>query len=296
MIRTLTLLLCNVAVACPLIGSVPDYNCDGEVNLVILGDSIVYGTGDTVYGGKGGWVLRAKKKLPEIRVFGFGIPGDRTHRLLSRLEDTLRGKDFRYHPYLGNLNSRKVRSAILKADYVILYIGVNNFWELQAPSKAINDLTAIRNLINNRTRRLVKMPPLVITSRLWVPNRSGQGSWVRNFDAQLRTINSLTNPTDLPFDLLSGTLLNSDNLHPSSAGYDAMYRQLKRYLHHSLPSKVKKIHGDKDSDGVYDKFETLKFGTDPKLYDTDGDGFSDSEEIFILKTDPLDPNSPTPIS
>ena len=43
---------------------------------------------------------------------------------------------------------------------------------------------------------------------------------------------------------------------------------------------------DRDSDGLYDGDETNVYGTNPDLYDTDGDGVGDGEEVY-LGTDPL---------
>lgn len=47
---------------------------------------------------------------------------------------------------------------------------------------------------------------------------------------------------------------------------------------------------DDDNDGLADTDEVSLYGTDPLLSDTDGDDFSDGEEIASL-TDPLDPSS-----
>jgi hypothetical protein len=48
---------------------------------------------------------------------------------------------------------------------------------------------------------------------------------------------------------------------------------------------------DADADGLDDALEET-LGTDPALADTDGDGLSDGEEVNVLGSDPLDPNSP----
>ena len=50
---------------------------------------------------------------------------------------------------------------------------------------------------------------------------------------------------------------------------------------------------DDDNDGVSDLDETGIYGTDPLLYDTDGDGFSDNEEI-LAGSNPID-NTSTPL-
>ncbi|MHA1252691.1 MAG: hypothetical protein ACTSRP_22075, partial [Candidatus Helarchaeota archaeon] len=47
---------------------------------------------------------------------------------------------------------------------------------------------------------------------------------------------------------------------------------------------------DSDNDGLTDYHEHYNYGTDPQLWDTDGDGYSDGDEISN-GTDPLDPTS-----
>jgi hypothetical protein len=45
---------------------------------------------------------------------------------------------------------------------------------------------------------------------------------------------------------------------------------------------------DSDGDGVADRDEVMRYGTDPDLADTDSDGLDDYVEIFVTGTDPLD--------
>jgi hypothetical protein len=47
---------------------------------------------------------------------------------------------------------------------------------------------------------------------------------------------------------------------------------------------------DTDADGLDDIKET-SLGTDPLVWDTDGDNLSDSDEVLIWKTDPLNPDT-----
>jgi len=46
---------------------------------------------------------------------------------------------------------------------------------------------------------------------------------------------------------------------------------------------------DTDGDGISDYDELYVYGTSPYLEDTDGDGISDYDEIFVYNTDPLCP-------
>ena len=50
---------------------------------------------------------------------------------------------------------------------------------------------------------------------------------------------------------------------------------------------------DSDGDGLGDDEERI-FGTDPHNWDTDGDGASDHDEVWVHQTDPLDSKSVPP--
>ncbi|NMD69826.1 hypothetical protein HHO41_05960 [Bacillus sp. DNRA2] len=82
-----------------------------QIHLVALGDSITHGTGDPM---KIGYLGRFKQKYDDehtsvIRITNFGIPKYTT-------DDTLR-----------QLHDKKIRSALRSADYVIVFIGTNDF-------------------------------------------------------------------------------------------------------------------------------------------------------------------------
>ena len=49
---------------------------------------------------------------------------------------------------------------------------------------------------------------------------------------------------------------------------------------------------DFDIDGLNDYDESKVYSTDPNVADTDGDGFSDGEEIWVLGTNPRDAADP----
>jgi hypothetical protein len=50
---------------------------------------------------------------------------------------------------------------------------------------------------------------------------------------------------------------------------------------------------DQDGDGLLD-VEEAALGTDPLNWDSDGDGFTDGDEVLLFGTDPLDALDPTP--
>ena len=77
--------------ACPLVGGLVDFNCDGEHKISVVGDSFVFGTGDEQNGGQGGYVLRVGRTLPSTAVNNYGLPGITTAQLLSHHKQLNRG-------------------------------------------------------------------------------------------------------------------------------------------------------------------------------------------------------------
>ncbi|WP_045524638.1 GDSL-type esterase/lipase family protein [Neobacillus niacini] len=82
-----------------------------EINLVALGDSITHGVGDPA---KKGYIEGVKVKLQEklntpVKVSNFAIPRYTTDNILEQLKD------------------KKIYMQIKKANYIILYIGTNDF-------------------------------------------------------------------------------------------------------------------------------------------------------------------------
>lgn len=82
-----------------------------EVQLTAIGDSITFGTGDPE---RKGYIGRVSEKFLEekdiaVEVTNFAIPRYTTDKTLEQLEDS------------------KIRKQFRKADYIILYIGTNDF-------------------------------------------------------------------------------------------------------------------------------------------------------------------------
>lgn len=244
--------------------------------MAILGDSLVYGIGDAQNGNQGGYPLRLSRKLRRVEVAAVGVPGLTARQLVMRLTRAFsRGR----YPEL--------RAAVSGADFVVIDIGRNDRWYFGAPQATFRNLKRIRALIANRTKSEDGTAALVINAVLMLPNRGSQAPWIRELNQLILAGNKAAAPADLRFDLVSKTLLTSDAIHPSSAGYDALRNVLFKYLTRHLPRRMRRLRPDLDGDGIYDMFEVSKFGTDPTLYDTDGDGKSDGDEVFVFGTDPL---------
>lgn len=262
--------------SCPKISGIPDFNCDGEIVVSVIGDSLVYGTGDTKNNGKGGYVLRAAKKLPNVTFDNLGIAGLHTATLASIINKAFSSSKF-----------SNFKKSLLKADYVILDLGRNDRWDFGEPATTLARLKAIRTSIRKKVASEGNVTPYVVLSVLMLPNRGSQGPWVKVLDKLILDSDSNANPADLRFDLVSKRLLSTDQIHPTSKGYDALSRQFTKYLTNVMTDRVLLQRKDEDDDGIFDTFETSKFGTDSTKKDTDGDGKSDGFEVFTSETNPL---------
>lgn len=275
-VLSLLVLTYSSAFACPLISKIPDFNCDGKLTISVLGDSLAYGYGDTKNKNRGGYVLRLAKKLPNATVNNLGIQGLRSRELVSLVHDTFkRGK---------KLN---VRDALLSSDIVVLDVGRNDRWLFGLPSATYRNLKRAVAEIKKQVEISEGSAPMVVTAVMMLPNRGSQGPWVAELNALILKGSSAKAPADLRFDLVSKRLLSTDQIHPTSQGYDELSKTLVSYITKKLVPRMKSQRADADVDGIYDLFESLKFGTDPTLLDTDGDGKADGQEVFTLETNPL---------
>jgi lysophospholipase L1-like esterase len=266
--------------SCPLIGGYPDYNCDSEINFAVLGDSLAFGFGDLQNGNKGGYVTRAARKLPNISIDNFGVNGQTTPQLIALLNNTFQDE------------SSALYKSLVKADVIFLDLGRNDRWFFELPSSTFKRLRDISVSIKSRIEKRTGTAPLVVTAVLMLPNRGSQGPWVKELNSFILKSNSKTAPADLRFDLVSKRLLGSDQVHPTSLGYIALGKTFFSYIKKILPRKIRQLRLDSDQDGVFDHFESKRYGTDPLNPDTDGDGKSDAEEIFFLNSNPLGEDEP----
>lgn len=242
----LVVLLCLTALqsvsACPTIDSLPDFNCDGKVAIVVIGDSLVAGIGDTQNGNKGGYVLRTQERFPQATVVGFGVPGLRTLTLLKMLRKAF-----------AEANTSELAGSLIAADLVVLDLGRNDRWGFGLPATTLRNLNRARAVIESGVGKQSGAAPLVVTAVLMYPNRGSQGPWVKELNKLILRSHSTERPADLRFDLVSKRLLSADNIHPTSKGYAAISQVFVRYLRREYPRLVVSQHADHDKGGLYDK-------------------------------------------
>ncbi|MCD4694192.1 thrombospondin type 3 repeat-containing protein [bacterium] len=86
---------------------------------------------------------------------------------------------------------------------------------------------------------------------------------------------------------LNSTIKNSLNLDNENSGQEALNNIGNTCLNGNC-GEVERTNIDSDNDGLFDWEETEKYGTSPYLEDTDGDGYTDKEEVDSN----YDPNCP----
>ena len=267
--------LVDFANACPLVKDLIDFNCNNRLKVTIIGDSIVKGVGDSRYNGDGGYPLRIRQDL-NIRVENLGVPGITSSQLLRDL--------------IQNSNQQITHKKLRNADIIIIDVGRNDFWKNATPESVARN---IQKLIRQLTPIMKEKGgvPYFVVATLVPTKRSFQQPFVDGINSALLRFKSRRLPTNLYFHKLPNTVISDDMLHPSSKGYRRIAKFTEKYLKGRAQVAMAKQRPDNDFDGIFDLFEDTKFFTDKYNPDTDGDSFTDFEEIFIHKTNPLDPLS-----
>jgi lysophospholipase L1-like esterase len=136
---------------------IPDVSCDGEVRIAVLGDSIVAGVGDEQYGDSGGgYVTRARMRLPSVTLAGVGKPGQTTEQLYRLVKTTLAGSSF-----------PKLRATLSDADVIFLDIGRNDWWSVarrkEPPtSPTYGRIRRLQKYLRDRLAMLSGRTPIVV--------------------------------------------------------------------------------------------------------------------------------------
>lgn len=270
------ILLLNQAWACPLIDGLVDMNCDGIVKLSMTGDSIVRGTGDNVGSSENsGWVFRLKEIFPEANIQNVGVPGVKTKELR--------------HLFIKNLvPGEEAYNEMRYADYVIIEVGTNDFFNDKPASFTVS---AIKRLVDTLrdfyTDTLGATEPIFVVAVPPTSRRSFQNPFLKSLASELMKKKTQLNVL-VRFDKLGQSIISKkDHLHPSPKGYERMAEFISAVILGKLQEQALELRPDTDQDGIYDLFES-EYGTDPALADTDSDGASDGDEVFVNFTDPLD--------
>ena len=227
------------ALACPVIGPIPDYNCDGQLIISVIGDSFVSGVGDNT---GLGYVGRTQNNVTNIEFRNLGTAGLKVSTLTSNLK-----KRFATQP--------NFKAALIQADVVVLDLGRNDRWAFGTPKATYLQLQKIAKNIQTLTKNSGVVSPVVVTAALMLPNRGSQGPWVKELNTLILAGGTTTNPHDLRFDLVSKRLLTADQIHPTAAGHTALAATFQKYIKGKLAKRLAKLRPDLNNNGTYDFFE-----------------------------------------
>lgn len=220
----------RIALACLPVAGFNDFNCDGKLKFVMVGDSVVAGIGDSRNHNKGGYVLRLQKDLPQAQITSIGLPGYSSARLHVYLTK-----------YLNRPGSNHVKRVLKDADFVLLDAGRNDYWSREPPSFTARNIVRCQKLIEARIGTSTGTPPFVALATLLPTRRVYQ----RLFIAQVNDAFELLSPNlyhvDVRFNRLNPSLISFDGIHPSSKGYSYMEKMLARYIRGDLQKKMAKI-------------------------------------------------------
>lgn len=270
----------TTAYSCPTVRKLIDYNCNQKLKIVFVGDSIVYGIGDTKNKNKGGYVLRLAKKIPFAQIVNLGKPGANSRGLLQN--------------YTKDLNSKKnnaTKEYLKDADLIVIDVGRNDLWRNHTQDQVVTFIRRLMKLFRTKVGRDTQSPPYVMSTVLYYTNRGSQNPFLKALNELLLKVNSSQFPVGMRMDTVSKRLLQPDRIHPTPAGYSALSKVALNYIKTTLQKKLSQLRPDLDKDGVYNYFELHRYKTDPTLFDTDGDGYGDGAEIFTFSTNPLNSNS-----
>ena len=263
----------NAASACPLVDGLHDFNCNQTVRVVVAGDSVVYGLGDTENGNRGGYVKRLDNLLPQaVQVVGLGTSGIRSDELL---------RDFQSGAY---------RKRTRRTDILFIDVGRNDCRDNLPPLRTFRNIKRLVRWARKNIGTATQGPPFIVVTTQ-IPDRERRRQCLEEINRILIQRTSRKMPAYLRFDKLPDTILGSDGLHPTSAGYQRMAKKMRRFINRRLQTRIQEERPDSDSDGIYDFHENARFGTNPELADTDEDTLLDGAEVFTHSTDPLDDDS-----
>lgn len=207
--------------ACPLVNNFPNINCDTQINALTaaiepklrfagIGDSTMAGRGDV--NNQGGWLMRLGSAYPDSQIVNLGIGGANTLRIFR----LMKRPEYR-HQYED-------------ADIIFLVAGLNDYWISPRPAviQVRNRLIDIKRYVSAHSSAKVYIGKLS-PSRKVVRNRIPQQQYIDAINLKLSGFASFD------FSKMSSALIPRNDVHPTPAGYDAMYHIVQSFLNRLVP-------------------------------------------------------------
>lgn len=196
-----------------------------DINILIFGDSIVYGAWDVE---NAGWVNRLRLVLENkndcyYNIFNLGIPGDTTENVKKRFVYECN------HRY--NINAQTV---------IIFSVGINDSYMVTGKNNVSildfkNNILDLINMAKKYTKNILfiglsKVNESLVNPLIWDDNISYLNEEILKYDKELESICCQNKIAYLNiFDLLEISDLK-DGLHPNSVGHQKMCDEILREL------------------------------------------------------------------
>lgn len=201
--------------ACPLVDGLLDFNCDERLKIVVTGDSVVAGVGDSENGNRGGYVKRLNQRMSSAKVVNLGTSGITSGQLLRRFTDGF------------------YRRAVRRSDLIVIDVGRNDCRDRLPALAAFRNIKRLVSYLEDNVGQPSSSPFILVSTQ--IPVLTWRRSCVEQINRILIRRNKRKNfPAYLRFDKLPASVLSSDGLHPDSAGYRRIGNFLFRFINDEL--------------------------------------------------------------
>lgn len=229
-------ILSQEAFACPKIGMYPDVNCDGELSILVIGDSLTVGARDRDrYLTDSSWPNLLEELIEDdipglIKVHKIAQAGLTCHQLVRKV--------------IIELSDDTSNQSNVQYDLVIPFCGMNDLLKDRSIEQLLSSMQMMSKFLQSRGF-LVYWAKLTPTYRMKI--RKGA----------LTINNSIIYPA-LPFDRISKRSLGRDMLHLNKYGYKRLASIAYRYITQVYVRRAERQLGllDLDGNGIYDRFES----------------------------------------
>ncbi len=196
-----------------------DLNSDSITHISFFGDSIVYGIGDEINDGKGGYPSRLENRFPRAIFDNFGIPGIDSSHALSKVKRVF-----------AKGAPNELYDGFIKADMIVIALGVNDYWDREPTGLSWRRIKRIRKAIREGVKSVTGQEPFVAVAALTPTIRSStQKLFIEELNNILLRDSALG--IKLRFDLLNSSFISPvDGLHPTSMGYSRLTDLAEKYL------------------------------------------------------------------
>jgi lysophospholipase L1-like esterase len=214
------------AFACPTIHNLQDVNCDGKFNISVLGDSIGRGSRGNLRAA-GSYVKRIGRSFRFATIKNLSIPGLDTQRAIRYLS-----RDFARNIYAVK------KSLLNNSDFVLIQLGINDFFADPTPQDTVDRLKEIIRLISTYMETHGGVPVFAVAFITPVKpismNRAQQRIFAGDLNADLKDAQSAAFPAYVRFDKVPVSDIFPDGIHPGTAGHDLMTKILTAYIKKTL--------------------------------------------------------------